>query len=111
METADRQTFIQNYGKLIVRTWAEPDYLESLENNPVPAIREEGLPIPDDAQVRVMVLEPTGKGEVDDQIEAWEKGELTGKYDLFIPKRPETMPSGAMAAGGTYCCCPCCCCT
>jgi hypothetical protein len=113
VETAERDAFVQNYGKLVVRTWTDPDYLQSLESDPNTAVQEEGLPLTDGATVRVWVIEPTGKGSVDDQVEAWDRGVATGKYDLFVAKKPADFGGEGLKSqgGGTYCCCPCCCCT
>lgn len=115
-------TFTQAYSALVVRTWTGEDYLNLLQTNPHAALAEVGIDLPSSAIVNVTVMEPTGHGKVEDQIERWEEGERTGIYNLFIPQRPEDLEDMPLAdesllevAGGSgyYCCCctPCCCCT
>jgi hypothetical protein len=110
----DKETFVLNYGKLVARTWQDPEYLNALKNDPIGTLKEAGIDVPDNATVRVVIMEPTGAGSGDEQWEYWQKGEESGVYDLFVPTKPEDLDSAAMAqSGGTYTCSctPCCCCT
>lgn len=110
----DKQTFLQGYGKLVARTWSEPEFLNEVKNNPVQALGEEGIEVPETVTVRVVVMEPTGQAEADEQYDYWERGDKSGQYDLFIPTKPDNLPSGLRSEGGdTYCCTctPCCTCT
>lgn len=125
--TVNSTAFTQAYSSLVVRSWTSEDYLDLLKSAPHAALAEVGLDLPSSATVNVIIMEPTGHGKVEDQVERWEEGERTGVYDLFIPHRPEDLEDLALAdeslvgvAGGleavegdNYCCCctPCCCCT
>jgi len=64
--------------------------------------------------VRVVVMEITGMGHIEEQVDYWVKGNQTGLYDLFIPSKPEDADLTGDGAGGgdvCCCCCPCCSCT
>ncbi len=135
----DKSTFLQSYSRLMVRTWASDEYFEYVVENPREALSGYGIEVPETGHVSVVLLEPTGEGSIDDQIEAWERGEESGQYDLLLAKKPDDFDINDMAlsdneldviAGGVqqaeemapiaggcsscdYCCCctPCTCCT
>lgn len=120
---SEQANFLQAYSQLVVRTWASEEYLDYVQNDPHGALNEIGLPIAEDATVNVTLVDSTGNGKIEDQIERWETGERTGVYELVIANRPddfdisdfaltEEQLENAAGGAGYYCCCctPCCCC-
>src|SRR5689334_6237942 len=58
------------------------------------------------------------EGNLEVQVELFEIGLATGRYEFHIPETPQIdtaeLSEGDLsdiAAGGNSCCCPCCCCT
>jgi hypothetical protein len=87
-----------------------------LLNNPVKTVNEAGLVTTRERPlVRVIKVEPSDFGKMDDKIIDWFKGDKTGIYTLWLPMKPWDLdPDGAdlvpgVAAGTT--CTPCTTCT
>jgi hypothetical protein len=111
-------------------SWADDEYKDRLLQEPRQVLAEAGIAVPQNAQVNVITVasEEHGKGKIEDQIIMWEKGELTGTFDLLVPLKPvgwtpenvaltdeqlAAVAGGAEAMISISCCCctPCCCCT
>ena len=128
----DKSAFVQSYSRVMALSWADEDYMKRLIAEPRQVLSEAGIATPESAKVNVITVSPEeqGKGKIEDQIIMWEKGDLTGTYDLLVPLKPaDWSPSNielsdeqlAAVAGGLEqanalsisCCCttPCTCCT
>ena len=44
----------QNYAKVVTRAWTDGAYLAQLLNNPMPALMEAGIDVPDDMTMKVL---------------------------------------------------------
>lgn len=113
----NRTQFIQNYGKLVARTWSDPAFLEKLEKDPAGVLAAEGFHVNPGAHIRVVAMKPTGAGHASEQVDAWVHGNTTGLYNLYIPSMPHdiktALASKKLAQSGDVntTCTPCCCCT
>jgi hypothetical protein len=126
----DKSAFVQNYSRVMAMSWADDEYKDRLLQEPRQVLAEAGIAVPQNAQVNVITVasEEHGKGKIEDQIIMWEKGELTGTFDLLVPLKPvgwtpenvaltdeqlAAVAGGAEAMISISCCCctPCCCCT
>jgi len=114
----NRNQFIRNYAALVARTWVDPSFLQLLRSDPVTTLAHAGIPTVAGAEVVVVETVITGVGKVEDALDEWIKGNVTGRYCLWLPIKPDnvnlpTGPGGSAAGGGDACCscCPCCCCT
>ena len=113
----NRNQFIRNYAALVARTWLDASLLQLLRSDPVTTLANAGIPTVPGAEVVVVETVITGVGKVEDALEEWIKGNVTGRYLLWVPIKPDnidlsTEPSGGMVSqNGCTTCCPCCCCT
>lgn len=118
---ADRQAFVSAYTKVLTRAWSDSSYQQELESNPKEALSEAGLNT-GDASVQV-VSSTQGGGDLDQQVELYEKGLAGGDITLYVPSSPqldaselsssqlEAASKGELADDVTVCCCCCPCCT
>ena len=121
MSPQERAEFVNAYTRALITAWSSEDYASRLEADPKSALREVGLELPADATVDLVRVIPEGQheGNLDVQIDLWERGLETGIYELHVPETPQIDTSelsegdlDSIAAGGVYCsCCPCCSCT
>jgi len=113
----NRQGFIKAYADMVARTWTDDSYHQLLLSDAATALSRVGIHTLPGAVIRVLEHKITGTGKIEDQVDAWVKGNQTGLYDLFLPMKPEDFdatPGGGApdaCAGGGCCCSPCCCCT
>jgi len=119
----NRNQFIRNYAALVARTWVDPSFLQLLLSDPVTTLANAGIPTVAGAEVVVVQGAITGVGKVEDALEEWIKGNVTGRYLLWIPMKLDNVdlptgpggaasPVGGLAQADACCsCCPCCCCT
>ena len=130
MDTAQRAEFISDYAKVVIAAWHEPDFNSRLQGDPAAVLASFGLTTQPRATFNI-VRQPSGGGDIDIQVNAWERGEHSGEYTLFLPPSEQSVHSAqldtqdleelrarrgggvAQAADVTVCCscCPCCCCT
>lgn len=114
----NRQKFVESYANMVARTWADESYLELILADPAGTFAAAGLPVAEGAVFRIIQCKVTGQGSIGEQVDAWLEGIRTGRYDVFVPIRPDDIEipgggaPGACAGGDINCCCtPCCCCT
>jgi hypothetical protein len=130
VDTSQRAEFISDYAKVVVAAWHEADFNTRLQADPAALLASFGLTTRPRATFNI-VRQPSGSGDIDIQVNAWDRGSLTGEYTLFLPPNEQSVqsthldaqdleslrshPGGgvAQAADVTACCCcsPCCTCT
>lgn len=123
---SSQSEFIQNYSKVVARTWVDDSFLNELLDNPKATLDENGLTTPEGADVQIVTVPAgeTGSGSIEGQYSRWEAGEESGTYELHISLKPDDFDPenvnlsesqlDAVAGGlldGCCCCTPCCCCT
>jgi hypothetical protein len=115
-----RTEFVNGYTRALITAWSSETYAEKLASNPRAALAEAGLELPADAEIVIVRTAPEGhnEGNLEVQVDLWEMGLATGRYEFHIPETPQVdvaeLSEGDLAdvaAGGTSCCCPCSCCT
>jgi hypothetical protein len=122
MSPQERAEFVNAYTQVLIAAWSDDRFSARLDTDPARALRECGIELPAGARIRVIRAIPDGEeeGSLDAQIEAWDRGHETGRYEMHVPYTPQLDTSeltegdlDSIAAGGsdTYCscCCPCCC--
>jgi hypothetical protein len=122
MSPRERAEFVNAYTRVLITTWSDEDFAQRLDANPAAALRECGIELPAGSAIEVLRTIPDGEqeGNLDVQIEAWQRGMDTGSYRLHVPDSPQVdtaelteadLDSIAAGVGACCCCCPCCCCT
>lgn len=114
----NRNQFIRNYAALVARTWVDEAFRQLLLSDPVTTLANAGIPVVSGAEVVLVETKITGVGKVEDAVDEWVKGNVSGRYLFWLPIKPDNVDistgpgGGAGAVGGACCsCCPCCCCT
>jgi hypothetical protein len=104
--------FVHNYSKVLVQAWTDTNYRSLLESNPAAALSQYGLVTQPGATIKV-VEEVGGSGNLQDQFKAWQTGQTSGSYTLYVPSKPQLGQGSdpGMATEDSYCCCCCPCCT
>jgi hypothetical protein len=122
LNAQERAEFINAYTRVLITAWSSEEYARKLESAPSGALREAGLELPAGVEIVVVRTIPDGDYEpsLDRQIELFELGRTTGRYELHVPETPQVSMAeltegdleGVAAGDSIYCCCcPCCCCT
>jgi hypothetical protein len=121
LSTQQRAEFINSYTRALIMAWSSDEFSQKLDRSPVEALREVGLELPANAEVVLGRTIPEGQLEpdLDVQIELYEQGLITGRFEFKIPETPQVSMAelsegdlAGVAAGDIYCCCcPCCCCS
>ena len=106
----DKDAFVQSYGRIVAKSWTDPAFLGQLQSAPATVLQSEGLDVGSDVRVAVGVVEPTGRGTVDDQWDEFQKGVSSGALTLWIPEKPESV-AGAVTADDDSISCTCTPCT
>ena len=113
----DPATFTHNYSKILVQAWTDPAYLAQLQKDPAVLLKQAGLPTKAGATVTID-RQMSGQGDINTAVQAWNQGDQTGKYTLYVPPQPQlglqtSSAAKEVAADTSYCCCccPCCSCT
>jgi hypothetical protein len=118
-----RAEFVDAYTRTLISAWSSEDFARRLETDLPGALQETGLQIPEGAVVELVRTVPDGRheGNLDVQIELWERGLENGRFELHVPETPQVdmaeLSEGdleGVAAGAVSincCCCPCCSCT
>lgn len=121
LDPRKRAEFVNAYTRALITAWSSEAYAARLDTDARGALAEAGLQIPADAEIVIQRSVPSGQpheGNLEVQVELWEVGLATGRYEFHIPETPQIdmaeLSEGDLsdvAAGGTSCCCPCSCCT
>ncbi|MFF3217103.1 hypothetical protein ACFYYB_41610 [Streptomyces sp. NPDC002886] len=124
LDPQQRAEFVNSYTRVLISAWSDEAFSAKLASEPRTALAEAGLELPADAQVVIVTQAPDGheQGNLDVQVDLWETGLETGRYEFHIPATP-TVDAVELSEGDlsdvaagvldacNYCCCPCCCCT
>jgi hypothetical protein len=130
VDATQRATFISDYAKVVVSLWHNPQFSTQLNSDPAAALASCGLATKAGAKFNI-VRRVSGSGDIDQQVNAWERGETTGEYTLYLPPSQESVQSvqldtqdleelhghkGGVAQAASdvdVCCCctPCCTCS
>jgi hypothetical protein len=109
-----RAEFVNAYTRVLVTAWSNEEYARRLDTTPHEALVEAGLTLPDDAEIP----EGTRDGGLDLQVELYEQGLSSNRFELHVPDSPHIdtteLSDGdldGVAAGIICCCCPCSCST
>jgi hypothetical protein len=105
------QEFIQNYGKVVAKTWADPAFFDTLKSSPAQTLGQYGITTKPDSKIYIVRVEPTGDGNVEKQVQDWEKGDRDGTYYLWIPTAPGDLGGEVSADDTSTTCTPCTTCT
>jgi hypothetical protein len=121
LSPVDRVRFVNAYTRSLIAAWSSEEYSDLLARDPRSALAESGVALPPDGVVDVVrdLLDDSGAGDVDAQVELYERGLRSGRFEFRIPLAPrvETVELSdgdldAVHAGGVGCSCsPCCCST
>jgi len=74
----DREEFQKVYGKVVAKAWADEDFKAKLLADPMTALKENGLAIPEDVELRVventdkivyLILPPEQAGQLSEEYE------------------------------------------
>ena len=110
------QKFLQIYGTVLTKTWADPAMKERFMANPAEVLKEFGLD-PGDATITLKKPWEENPDPADatpeSQVKLWNDGLESGNIDFYYP---DEMPEGPVAmelsaeqleqvAGGAGCCC------
>src|SRR5262245_45165152 len=115
-----RAEFVNAYTRVLVTAWSSEEYVRKLESTPREALAESGLVLPADADIVLVrtIPEGTRDGGLDLQVELYEQGLATNRFELHIPETPRIETTelsdgdlDGVAAGIICCCCPCSCST
>lgn len=115
-----RAEFVNGYTRALITAWSSEEYAAKLANSPREALAEAGITVPANAEVVIVRTVPEGhhEGNLEVQVELWETGLRSNRFEFHIPETPQIdmaeLSEGDLAdvaAGGTSCCCPCSCCT
>jgi hypothetical protein len=120
MSLRERAEFVNGYTRVLISAWSDETFAQRLDSHPAAALRECGIDMPAEAVIDVLraIPEDEQEGNLDFQIEAWERGIETGHYQLHVPYTPQIDTAeltesdlDSIMAGTRLCCCccPCCC--
>jgi hypothetical protein len=120
MSLRERAEFVNGYTRVLIATWSNDEFAQRLDSDTAAALRECGIDVPAGSVIEVLRDIPDGEqeGNLDVQIETWERGLETGHYRLHIPDTPQIdsaeltesdLDSIMAGMGACCCCCPCCC--
>ncbi len=122
-EDVDRQAFIQGYTSVLVNAWSDSSYCSRLEKDPVSAVLEVGLEVPEGLHIDLVREEAreddrTSSECLDEQYQMWLEGLSSGVARLHVPQTPvvtcgtltlEDLESVSGGGAVMCCCCPCSC--
>lgn len=123
MDEQGRRSFVQAYTKILIEAWSSEQFAMRLQAEPMTAIAEFGIDVPDGVEVVVSdrISADHEPPDLDVAVRAWDDGVATGRVVLYVPSTPQmhtqsmTDDELATVVGGyqvNQCCCtPCCCCT
>lgn len=116
-----RTEFVNAYTRVLITAWSSEEFAAKLTSNTREALAEGGLELPGNAEVVLVRSVPTSTqdGSLDKQIDLYERGLETGRFEFHIPETPQIDVAelsegdldGVAAGDVNCCCCPCSCCT
>jgi hypothetical protein len=116
-----RAEFVNAYTRVLITAWSSEEFARKLETSTREALAEGGLELPGNAEVVLVRSIPDGRheGSLDVQIDLYEQGLATGRFEFHIPETPQVDVAelsegdldGVAAGDINSCCCPCSCCT
>jgi hypothetical protein len=119
MSAQARADFVNAYTRVLITGWSSEEYDRKLDTNPREALAEAGLELPAGAEVVVVRTAPSDDASLDTQVELYERGLATGRFEFHLTGAPRVdlaeLVEGDLeyvsAAVNVPCCCtPCCCC-
>ena len=123
MDEQSRHRFVGAYTQILIAAWSSELYAARLQSDPIDAIAEHGLEVPDGSAVVVLdhIAPDHEPPNLDVAVQTWASGAATGRYVLYVPSTPQmhsrwlTDDDLATVVAGyqvNQCCCtPCCCCS
>ena len=127
LNETERTEFVNTFARVLITAWSNDEFSAKLASDPRAALAESGLELPAGSQIVIdrSVPEARKEGNIDLQVELWERGLATGRFEFHIPEVPQIdtaeLSEGDLAgvAGGVEpvdgdikcCCCPCTTCT
>ena len=114
MTATQNQHFVHAYSNLLVRAWTDKSYAAQLQQDPTNVAKSAHLGVKAGGTVTLDQSGSAQTADLDAQIAAWEAGDQSGKYMLYIPKQPQlgmTSANSSSVGETSYCCCCCPCCT
>jgi len=122
MNADQRSRFVSAYTQILLAAWSSRQFADELADDPLVAIAQFGLEIPDGAEIDVCqhIRPDHAEPNLDFAVSEWESGEQSGMFRLYVPSTPQmhlaeldTDDLAVLSAGfgASQCCCtPCCCC-
>lgn len=114
-----RETFINNYRALTVKTWVDEALAERFKSDPRAVLAESGIELPADAKVSVQdgptadTTEGASSALVE-QADHYEEGLKTGSFVFYLASAPniqvEDLDAAELEGMAAGACCSCCCC-
>jgi len=116
-----RTEFVNAYTRVLITAWSSEEFASKLSTNTREALAEGGLELPGNAEIVLIRSIPssTQDGNLDKQVDLYERGLQTGHFEFHIPETPQVDVAelsegdldGVAAGDINSCCCPCSCCT
>jgi hypothetical protein len=115
-----RADFVNAYTRVLITGWSSEEYDRKLSTDPRAALAEAGLELPAGAEVVVVRTAPSAEASIDTQIELYERGLATGRFEFHLTGAPSVelaeliegdLEYVAAASNTVSCSCtPCTCC-
>ena len=84
MNSNEKAIFISDYAKVVAVASRDPRFAHRMETNPFDVLMDCGLAVPPNAKrIKIVPVMHTPEN-IDQQIEAWEQGSVTGEYTLYL---------------------------
>ena len=122
MNADERSHFVSAYTEILLAAWSSRRFADQLATDPLLALAQFGLAVPDAARIEVCqhIRADHGEPSLDFAVAEWEGGVRSGVYRLYVPSTPQMHLAeldlddlAVLSAGyaASQCCCtPCCCC-
>ncbi|MEU0786679.1 hypothetical protein ABZ341_34550 [Streptomyces sp. NPDC006173] len=106
-----RTEFVSAYTRVLTRAWGSTEFVDSLHADPNMVLAQNGLPLPDDAQIKIVTSEDVGP-DLSVKLALWNRGFSSGSFVLYVPSLPRMdvvdlsdEDLGDLAGGVEGCCC------
>jgi hypothetical protein len=84
-----RAEFVNAYTRVLITGWSSEQYDRKLDTNPREALAEAGLELPAAAEVVVVRTAPSDDASLDTQVELYELGMATGRFEFHVTGAPQ----------------------